>query len=756
MKTKPCLFLLQALLLLGAAGVSGAAESVILENRALRVEIAPDSGRIEVREKSGGQVWRQPTPKKPQNAKQAAVYKVVSKSEKEAALERSFDAGEGSKLPLTVTFALPDPAAPDLRVEAHAGDARQAMRNIKFIEPFTLEAARGVLAVADYSDGHLYPLDAKPFPRWSFAGDRMDLPWVGMCDLESGRGYMLLLETCDDAEIRMQTVTSADGRERLAPQVTWRPQKGVFGEPRRLLFHFAPGGGYVALCKRYRQYAKEHGLIVTLSEKLKSNPNLARLFGAPDLWGNASLNFAREAKTAGVDKMLIHGRPKTPAEMRAVNDLGYLTSEYDNYDDMLQAENGKLDSKHGTLPDDAVLQQNGERMKAWLTWDKKQFMKRCPMLWAEAAQRTADQLLREWPYLGRFIDVATAEAAFECYDPKHPMTRAQKRESGPTLHRVFRERGLVMGGEHGIWWCVPTVDYIEGMQSGGYVSWPSGYLRHPKTKDEEFTYPSGQKTGKWADYAKWGIGHEWRAPLWELVFHDCIVSTWYWGDSSDFLLDAAPEVTPKKDAFNILYGSIPLMWANKDGAWLRDRALFMRTYRNTCKLHETLATAELLSHEFVTADHAVQRTRFSDGTECVVNFGEKPYRATTGGKSYELPQNGWVVEGPKVRQSLTLEGGKAVTTIQAPGYAFSDRSGTPVALIADGKQAMRVIVDQAAARVVVRPAEADKAFKIEGAALYRVDAQGRRKEAVKLEAAGDGALAFGPVAAPGAFVLSGK
>ena len=751
MKTQARLLMLSLLLL--SRLCAAAVEPTVLENSALRVEIDSWGGQIAVRDKSGGAVWRQPPPQIPRNPKAPPLYRVVRTSLQEVALERIVIAGKGIALPMTFVFTLPDANAPDLRVELRTVDVRQKIVAIKFLDPFILEAPRGALAVADYSDGHLYPLDTRPFPRSYFAGDRLDMPWVGLCDLESGRGYMLLLETSDDAEIRMPAVTGPDGQERLAPQVTWRPQKGAFGYWRRMLFHFESRGGYVAFCKRYRQYARERGLLVTLSQKVRANPNLARLFGAPDVWGAATLDFARQAKTAGVDKMLIHGRPNTPAELRGVNALGYLTSEYDNYADIMQAENGWLDFNHANLPGDAVLMANGERMKAWLTWDKKQFMKRCPALWAAAGERTANRVLGEWPFLGRFVDVTTAEPLYECYDPKHPLTRTQKRDCGPVLLNVFRRRGLVTGGEHGVWWCVPTVDYIEGMQSGSYTSWPAGYLRRPKTKDEEFTSPSGTKLGKWANYAKWGIGHEWRAPLWELVFHDCIVSTWYWGDSSDFLLEAAPEVTPKKDAFNILYGTIPLLWANNEGSWVRDRRLFMNTYRNTCKLHEMLATAELLSHEFVTADHGVQRTRFSDGTVCLVNFGEKPYRATAGGKSYELPQNGWVVEGPKVRQSLALEGGKAVTTIQAPGYSFSDGGAAPVALIAEGQKAMRIVVDQAAARVVVRPADVSKTFKLDGATLYKLDAQGRRQGVWRIETAGDGAIAFGPVTEPGAFML---
>ena len=208
--------------------------------------------------------------------------------------------------------------------------------------------------------------------------------------------------------------------------------------------------------------------------------------------------------------------------------------------------------------------------------------------------------------------------------------------------------------------------------SGNYYSWPAGYLLHPKSKEEEFSWPNGGKLGPWKDYEKYGIGHAFRVPLWELVFHDCVVSTWYWGDSNDFLLKAAPEVTAKKDAFNILYGTIPMFWANEEGSWRTARDVFLQSYRNTCKLHEAIAGAEMLSHEFVTADRAVQRTRFSDGTEVVVNFGEKPQEVELSGVKYLLPQNGFAVKGPRIEQSRALVNGKPVTTIHAGDYRWTD------------------------------------------------------------------------------------
>ncbi len=574
----------------------------------------------------------------------------------------------GQKLPLLLKFTVPD-NAPELVVDVDMPDRKRNPPYFVAFPPLVLDTPDAALAIADYCNGHLYPLDMDPFPRWFMAANRIDMPWVAIVDGPAGRGYMLLIETSDDCGMRMRRY-AMPARKTLAPVIEWWGSFRSFRYPRRMRYSFFAKGGYVAAAKRYRAHAKKLGLVKTFAEKAKKNPNIKRLFGAPDVWGNASLAFAKQAKAAGVDKMLIHGRPK-PKDMAAINALGYLTSRYDNYTDILPLDekHKEISSNRAPLPDDAVLKANGKRMTAWLTFDKKtQFMKRCPTLWVPAARRVIPKELSEYPYLGRFIDVTTAEGLYECFDPKHPMTRTEKRACGVALESYVRSQGLVVGGEHGLWWGVPHMDYIEGMMSGGNYSWPAGHLKHPKTKDEEFTNPWGRKLPPFERYEKLGIGHEYRVPLWELVFHDCIVSTWYWGDASDWLLDAAPEITPKKDAFNVLYGTIPLLWANAGGSWVKDREVFLRTYRNTCKLHEQIAGEEMLSHEFVTPDRAVQRTVFSSGTECVVNFGAEPREVTVKGETHLLPQNGWVVRGPKVQQSLELVDGEPVTTIQTPGY----------------------------------------------------------------------------------------
>lgn len=647
-----------------------------LSNGCLEVMLDCQDGAWTVLDKASGEVWRSP-PAISQGGPRWSNVRRASGSAEGIIVERNLPLSEKAAKdrpqspPLVLTLTL-TAGRPELVVEADTPERSVQIGQFPLLEPLLAARPGAAIAVADYSNGHLYPVDLDPFPRGTFQTSRLDMPWVGVCNMDRGSGYAIIIETSDDGYLQLRKL-KFDGRNTVGPVVGVAPCQREFAYPRRVLYHFAAQGGYVALAKRYREYAQQKGLIVSLAEKRKKNRNLERLFGAPDVWGNGSLRFAREAKSLGVDKMLIHGKT-APADMRAINDLGYLTSNYDNYTDVFSIEPGKgVDSSHDRVPENVVLQANGERMKAWLTFDKKQqYMKRCPAKWLPAARQVIPKDLEQHPFVGRFIDVTTAEDLYECYDAAHPLTRGQKRQCGVELLGYVRSMGLVTGGEHGVWWGVPQLDYIEGMMSGGYASWPAGHLLRPQSKTQEFTGPTGWKYPKWEQYERWGIGHEHRVPLWELVFHDCVVSTWYWGDSSDFLLAAAPEVTAKKDAFNVLYGTIPLLWANKEGSWTTHRDAFLRTYRNTCKLHEVVATAELVSHEFVTPDRAVQRTRFSDGTEAIVNFGPHPYAAKLAGRNYLLPESGWAVKGPRIEQALELKAGQRLTTIHTSTYHFTE------------------------------------------------------------------------------------
>ncbi|MBI5096024.1 MAG: hypothetical protein HZB26_26755 [Candidatus Hydrogenedentes bacterium] len=610
-----------------------------------------------------------------------AVFRSVKRRDDHCGMSFETDCGETNGRPNTfeVALTLPDDA-PDLTIVATPRDPEAPLGAAPFLECFALETPDGVAAMADYCNGHLYPLDTAPFPKPYQAVCGLDMPWVGICDLAKGFGYSLILESPEDADLAFESCRM-DGRALAVPRIVWLGSMRKAAYPRSMRYHFTVEGGYVALAKDYRAYAKEHGLLVTLEEKAKKNPRVKRLYGAADVWGAGDMeSYVTQLKAGGVERALVQSgdRGKPSAEtLRAIDQLGYLSGQYDNYTDALQlAEGGALDFQHDRMPDNAPLDAQGNRILGWIALDGLKYYKRCPARWMPAAQADIPRILAQQPYTARFIDVTTAEGLYECFDPVHPVTRRAKRELGEQVLAYVGSRGLVVGGEHGKWWAVPHVSYFEGMMSGYYWFWPAGHLVKPKSKDEKFENIPVYPLVDWATYEKWDIGHRWRAPLWELVFHDCVITTWYWGDTNLWLQQAAPEITAKKELYNLLYATIPMFWQDD---WNNRRELLLRAYWTTSHWHEATAGTEMISHEFLSPDHALQRTRFSNGAEIVVHFGSAQ-TTIPGHAGVVLPASGFVGTAPGIELSRVLNNGATVTIVRSKDFYYSDVFGTDVAL----------------------------------------------------------------------------
>jgi hypothetical protein len=268
-----------------------------IENRRLRLTVDAAAGHITVLDKTGGYEWRQP-----KSTGASRAFRDVRIAGNSVSFSADLAGSAGTTWPATVKLSLAEGTS-DLTAELDMPDRTVQLDYVVFLEPLVLDTPSAALAVADYSDGHLYPLSLRPLPKTRFPLDNIDMPWVGVCDVDRGFGYALIVETPDDGYFETRPVP---GSQVSAPRLVWTASQRQFRYPRRAIYHFAAKGGYVALAKRYREYARKVGVLKTFTEKLKENPNLTRLFGAPDVWGDPSLRFAREAKAAGVEKMLQH------------------------------------------------------------------------------------------------------------------------------------------------------------------------------------------------------------------------------------------------------------------------------------------------------------------------------------------------------------------------------------------------------------------------------------------------------------------
>ena len=125
--------------------------------------------------------------------------------------------------------------------------------------------------------------------------------------------------------------------------------------------------------------------------------------------------------------------------------------------------------------------------------------------------------------------------------------------------------------------------------------------------------------------AKYQVGETYRLPLWELVYHDCVVAQWYWGDYNNKL----PEIWHKRDLFNALYGTPP-MYLFDIKQWNDKKAQFAASYKIAQPVSRATGYSEMTDHRFLTNDHKVQQTLFANGVIVIVNFGDTPYKTDDG------------------------------------------------------------------------------------------------------------------------------
>ena len=392
------------------------------------------------------------------------------------------------------------------------------------------------------------------------------------------------------------------------------------------------------MCKRYREYAQKVGLLKTLGEKKQENPDVDLLIGAVNVWcwDRNPLPFVREMKSMGIDRILWSHRGD-PDTLKAMNEMdGVLTSRYDIYQDLMDpAVFPKLRGVHPDWttegwPDDIMLDENGDWRKGWRVRGKDGEMYPCGVLCDKQALKYArpriSEEIKTHPYRCRFIDTTTASPWRECYHPDHPLTRSESRHWKMELLRlVSEEMELVTGCETGHDAAVPYLHYFEGMLSLGPYRVPDAGRNMMRIWDE---VPER--------VAKFQLGHKYRLPLWELVYHDCVVAQWYWGDYNNKL----PSLWDKRDLFNMLYGTPPMFMFNRD-LWDKNKERFAQSYKNVCSVARMVGYSEMIDHQFLTQDRDVQQTVFANGIRVTVNFGDSAHKLPDG---TEVPPMGFRVE----------------------------------------------------------------------------------------------------------------
>ena len=123
-----------------------------------------------------------------------------------------------------------------------------------------------------------------------------------------------------------------------------------------------------------------------------------------------------------------------------------------------------------------------------------------------------------------------------------------------------------------------------------------------------------------------------RLPLYALVYHDCVVTSWNWRGANHRIDGGWRE----KDLLCMLFGSPPL-WQLTPEIWRNKKDALVKSYREVCGWLEKVAFDEMTDHHWLSPDHRVAMTSFSSGWSIAVNMSDRDFtfeRGVVKAKSY--------------------------------------------------------------------------------------------------------------------------
>ena len=628
-------------LMVASCAVAAALPSVGGDGRAetpeLTLEVNATNASFRVTDRRTGRTWESEPqyPHMPQNLAVTGCEVV----DREIRLTMTASGGRN----LSATFRL-EPEPGEMTVTFDTGWRYKKEWEMAF--PGPLRSKRGDRLIVPLNEGMGYPVEGESEGLRNlagFSGHGLSMGFFGVVADEGGAGWMAIVEEAPE-DMRMEVFRLGE-EQLLSAGARWISENRVIGYPRRLRFVFFASGGHVAMCKRYRRYAKEKGYLKTFREKAKIRPDVLKLPGSVNIWyfRKDQAAMAKELHDAGIERMLWSGGKHTDASnvTEIAKIPGVLVGRYDLYQGVYPPElaakcgGGAIGYNPEAWPDDILW--SGPTSNDWRRgWEvkakdgtKHKLAMLCPAKAPDYARRKIPPDLAERPYNARFLDTTCSSQWFECLNPAHPLTRRQCHLKRLELLGVLSdELKLVTGTENGHESAVPVCDYFEGMMSISPYTLPDC----GRNMDVIWTNALPALT------AKYSMNEKLRLPLWELVFHDCVCNEYYWGDYNNKM----PQLWYRKDVFNLLYGTMPMFMFNRN-LWKARKGTFLRSYRMCEPVARATGFSEMVDHRFLVQDRSVQETEFADGTVVTVNFSPKPFRCRDG---YEIPRYEYRVRLP--------------------------------------------------------------------------------------------------------------
>jgi len=397
---------------------------------------------------------------------------------------------------------------------------------------------------------------------------------------------------------------------------------------------------------QFRKWLIEQGRLVGMKQKSRKVPNVERLLGAAHvyLWGDGvSTKMLNRFKENGFDRMRLcvegwEGIEQRPAVAEQANRMGYLFGTYDSYHSIHDPAARGTDDSWTTAQFDRelfetgpIVRRDGKKRGGF----KGAGFKLSPIAARPYVEKRVRENMKNVPYSYYFIDCDAYGEVYDDYSPLHRTSQANDVNARvDRLSWISDTFQVVIGSEGGSSYAAGVIHVAEGM-FGPVFGWGDPDLRN---RDSEYYLgqyypPDGPKVfvkqvPMKERYQYFYYDPRFRLPLYEIVFHDSVVTTHQWANSSlkyNNMLDTVALT-------ELLYMVPPLYHMNLD-EFERHREIMKRHYAFFSPLHKKVGFSQMTDFDWLSSDRMLQRAVFDNQVEIVANFSQESRRH----QEFEIP-----------------------------------------------------------------------------------------------------------------------
>jgi hypothetical protein len=391
----------------------------------------------------------------------------------------------------------------------------------------------------------------------------------------------------------------------------------------------------------------------------------------PGQWGDGvSIKMLNRFKENGFDRMRLcldgwEGIEKRPAVAEKANQMDYLFGTYDSYHSIHDPSTRGTDSTWATAQFDQklfdtgpIVRKDGSKRGGF----KGTGFKLSPIAAKPYVEKRVGENMKNVPYTYYFIDCDAYGEVYDDYSPLHTASQADDvRARIDRLAWIGDTFGLVVGSEGGSSYAAGVIHVAEGM-FGPVFGWGDPDLRN---KDSDYYLgqyypPDGPKVfvkqvPMKEQYQYFYYNPRFRLPLYEVVFHDSVVTTHQWANGSLKYSNMLDTVALTE----LLYMVPPLYHMNLD-EFDKHRQIMKRHYTFFSPLHRKAGFSQMTDFNLLSPDRMLQRTVFDNDVEMVANFSQESRRY----QDIDIP-------GRSV-MAKWIEGREVKTSIFTPAETASD------------------------------------------------------------------------------------